>query len=259
MILEKIVELKPEESKLLYSSETDKQTIEVREWQQYRWLHIGDDSVQTLMLLDDLEFVALDNIQAMLATLIFCPSATRLLNFGLGGASLERFLNSKKPEIKMKSVESNEEVIKIAKDYFYLPIDFDVINDTADNFISNDDELYDIVLCDIFVADMLASCLYDNDFYANISRCLDKAGVLAINILPESEDEVIKILLPIKDYFDQIYLLEFPDYMNAIIFVSRHKLPDTDKMKVLANDLFIKTKLDLRDLPERLNVLLETV
>lgn len=259
MSLEKIVDLKADESELLYSAEIDNQSIEVRQWQQYRWLHLGDSSMQTLMLLDAVDRIVLENVQALLFGLIFYPSAKRLLNLGLGGASLERYLDLRRPEIKIRSVESNEKIIKLAKDYFHLPEHIEVIHDSADVFLSTHNEIYDIILCDIFVADMQASCLYDNDFYANISKCLDKSGVLAMNILPESEDDVIKILLPIKNYFDHIYLLEFPDYTNAIIFASCRKLADKVELKTLANELFEKTELDLRNIPERLNILIETI
>lgn len=259
MSLEKIYQLRADESQLLYSGLIEEQTIEVREWQQYRWLHIGDDSVQTLMLMNATEQIVLPNIQALLSVLLFCPSATRLLNLGLGGASLERYLDSKWPDIKIRSVESNEQIIQLAKDYFYLPERVDVIHDSAESFLSSYDDLYDIILCDIFVADMQADCLFDNDFYTNIDNCLDKAGVMAINILPEAEDDVIKVLLPMKNHFDYIYLLEFPDYMNVIIFASRDKLPDRVELKKMAEGLFEKTDLDLRALPDRLNIILETI
>ena len=259
MSLEKIYQLTPDESQLLYSGEIDNQSIEVRQWQQYRWLHIGDDSVQTLMLLDALDQVALDNIQALLTTLLFCPSAKCLLNLGLGGASIERYLHLKRPEIEVRSVESNEYVIQLAKEYFHLPEAIDIVHDSAENFLSKHNNVYDIILCDIFVADTQASCLYDNDFYADVSKCLDKAGVLAINILPESQEDVINMLLPLKNHFDHIYLLEFPDYMNAIVFASRDKLFDIDRLKTRANNLFEQTGLDLRALPERINILLETI
>jgi spermidine synthase len=259
MSLEKIVELKPDESELLYSGQINDEMIEVREWQQYRWLHLSDHSVQTLMQMDKINHVALPNIQALLAVLLFCPNPEHVLNLGLGGASLERYLDSKWPNIKLRSVESNQQVISLAKDYFYLPEAVDVIHDTADRFLSNHQDIYDIILCDIFIADMQASCLYDKEFYANISRCISKTGILAINVLPESEDDVVNMLLPIKDYFGHLYLLEFSDFSNAIIFAAKEKIPDRDELIERAETLFENTQLDLRDIPERLNVLLETV
>lgn len=259
MSLEKIYQLKPDESQQLYSALIDGESLEVREWEQYRWLHLSDNSVQALMLKNAVDQVVLPNIQALLAVLLFCPSSKRLLNLGLGGASLERYLDSKWPDIEIRSVESNEQVIQLAKDYFNLPESIDVVHDSAEHFLSSHNDIYDIILCDIFVADKQASCLYDNNFYADINKCIDNKGVLAINILPESEEDVVNVLLPMKNYFDYIYLLEFPDFSNVIIFASCKKIPDVTELKKRADELFKMTNLDLRNIPDRLNVLLETV
>ncbi len=259
MTLEKIYELEANESQLLYSGKIDDESIEIREWQHFRWLHIGDNSVQALMHLDNPEHLALPNIQALLAVLLFCPAPKRLLNLGLGGASLERFLDSNFPELVIKSVEFNEQVIQLAKNYFNLPDAVDIVHDSAEHFVSIEEDIYNIILCDIFVADKQDSCLYKDGFYADIYKCTDENGVLAINILPESEEDVVNVLLPIKNYFDYIYLLQFSDFENAIIFASRHKLPEKTLLQKRAEALLEKTNLDLKDIPDRLNVLLETV
>lgn len=259
MSLEQIYNLEPEESELLYSNPNSGEMIEVRQWQQYRWLHFGDKSVQALMMTDAIEQVVLPNIQALLAAFLFCPEAKRLLNLGLGGASLERYLVSNNPDLEITSVESNDLIIELAKDYFHLPDNIDVKNKPADKFVQEETRSYDIILSDIFVADNQASCLYDESFYANILNRIEETGVLAINILPDSEEDVVNLLLPMKNYFGYLYLLEFPDFSNAIIFASCKKIPDADELNKRADELYEKTKLDLRDIPERLNVLLETV
>ena len=259
MSLEQIYDLKPEESELLYSASETGEIIEVRQWQQYRWLHIGDNSVQAVMMTDAVDRVVLPNIQALLATLLFCPNPKQLLNLGLGGASLERYLDSNYPELEITSVESTEKIIELAKDYFYLPEKVDVKHALADEFIKSDSGKYDIILCDIFVADNQASCLYDESFYADVFNSINSNGVMAINILPESEEDVVNVLLPMKNYFGYLYLLEFPEFSNAIIFASCKKIPDVEELNKRASMLLENTKLDLSDIPERLNVLLETV
>jgi spermidine synthase len=259
MTIEKIVDLKPDESELLYSGQINAESIEVRQWQQFRWLHLSDESVQSLMQLEQPDQIILANIQALLAVLLFFPEPKALLNLGLGGASLERYLDSNWPDLKVSSVESNEQVIQLAREYFSLPEKVDVIHDSAEHFLENHNEQYDIILCDIFVADNQASCLYDKMFYTNISRCINSAGVMAINILPENEDDVVNVLLPIKDHFGYLYLLEFEDYSNAIIFATKEKIPDVSVLDKRADKLLANTGLDLKDIPERLNVLLETV
>ena len=259
MSLEEIYDLKPDESQLLFSSDNPAEIIEVREWQQFRWLHLGDRSVQAVMQTNEPEQIMLPNIQAMLVALLFNPEPERLLNLGLGGASLERYLCAQWPELKVTSVESNKKIIELAEQYFYLPDEIEVKHELADRFIKSCSESYDIALCDIFVADNQASCLYDKNFYENMSKCINANGILAINILPESEEDVVNVLLPIKDYFDYLYLLEFPDFSNAVIFASRQKIPGVDVLCKRAEELNKNTLLDLTALPENIHVLLETV
>ena len=257
--LEKIYKLKPDESQLLYSGLIEEQRIEVREWERYRWLQLGGDSVQSLMDLNVTDQIILPNIKALLSAFLFCPSPKRLLNLGLGAVSLERYLNAKRPEIGITSVEPIEQVIQLAKDYFFLPERVAVIQDTAEHFLSTHNDSYDIILCDIFAAEKQPDCLYDSSFYADVFKCLDMNGILAINLLPDSEQDVIDILVPMKNYFDNISLLEVPNHLNVIIFASSQKLPSVDELKNRANILLEQTDLDLRYIPERINRLLETI
>lgn len=257
--LEKIHELKPDESRLLYAGLIEEQRIEVREWEHYRWLQLGGDSVQSLMDLDALDQIELPNIKALLTTLLFSSSPKRLLNLGLGAVSLERYLDTKRPEIEIRSVESSEQVIQLAKDYFFLPERVAVIHDTAEHFLSGHEEKYDIILCDIFAEEMQPDCLCDSTFYSNVFKCINKNGILAINLLPESEQDVINILLPMKNHVNNIYLFEVPNHLNVIIYASNRKLPNVDELKTRANVLYEQTDLDLREMPEKINKILETV
>jgi spermidine synthase len=259
LLLEKIYDLTPEQSQILHSELIGSQLVEIREFDSYRWLQLGGSSIQGLMNVNSPNQILLPNIQALLGTLLFCPKPNRLLNLGFGCGSIERFFNAKLPDLEITSIELNEKVIRLAKEFFFVPNESRIVNDSAAEFLEKEKSLCDIILCDIFVDEEHSVCLYESDFYAHAIKCLGKTGVLAINLLPESEEDVINVLLPIKDHFDYIYLLEFPDYMNAIIFASCRKLPNMVELEIRANDLFEKTDLDLRELPERLNIILETI
>ncbi len=257
--IEKIYDLEPEETELLFSETIDDQCIEVRQWQHYRWLNMGGEFIQTLIDLNNVEQILLPNLKAMLTVLLLSSSPKRLLSLGLGGASFERYFYKKRPEINVTSIEANEDIIQLAKDYFYLPDYIDCVHDTAEHYVSVCDIQYEIVLCDIFANEKQPDCIYDENFYANIHRCLTVDGVLAINLVPESEQDVIDILLPIKQRFENISLYVVPDHMNIVIFVSNKKLPDVDELNTRAEQLFKSDGLDLRGVPERINRILETI
>mgnify|MGYP002622548073 CR=1 FL=1 len=226
MSLEQIYNLQPEQSELLYSDSIENQRIEVREWTHYRWLHIAGESVQALIDLNDAHSVVLPNIRTLLLTLLLQPDAKKLLNLGLGGASIERYLRKYHSSIEVKSIEANAKVIELAKEYFKLPPNSEIINSTAADYFAKNRTVYDIILCDIFEDEQQPACLYDQAFYKNLDKSLSKTGSLAINLLPESEEDVIQLILPMKGYFDHISLLEIDDHTNVVIFACRQSMPD---------------------------------
>lgn len=92
--------------------------------------------------------------------------------------------------------------------------------------MANEKRSYDIILCDIFNSEEHPVCLYDDAFYKNMDNSLNDKGMLAINILSESEHNMLLILSLIKNYFDYISYLEVPNYFNVILFASNFRLPE---------------------------------
>jgi len=256
-LLEKIYDLAPEQSQVLRSEFVDDQLIEVREFENYRWLQIGGDSIQGLMDVNSPSQILLPNIQALLATLLFCPEPRQLLNLGFGCGSIERFFTDKLSDVEITSLESIPEIIQLAREYFFIADESHIINNLAEAYLAKTKTTYDIILCDIFNDEEHPACLYDDSFYKSLLNCLDDKGVLAINLLPESEDDVLDILLPMKNYFDNISLLEVPNHFNAILFASNFRLPETAELETLADKCLNQTGLNLTDLPQRLNRLME--
>ena len=104
-LLEKIYDLSPEQSQVLRSEVVDEQLIEVREFENYRWLQIGGDSIQGLMDVNSPSQILLPNIQALLATLLFCPEPKQLLNLGFGCGSIERFCIDRISALEITSLD----------------------------------------------------------------------------------------------------------------------------------------------------------
>lgn len=258
-LLEKIYDLPPEQSQVLHSEVADGQLIEVRQYEHYRWLQIGGDSLQGLIDMDSPNQLLFPNMSALMLTLLVCPEPQRLLNLGFGSGSVERFLNANVSDLAITSVEPNPHVVKLAKTFFFIEDDVAVINTSAEVFLSKAESTYDIIFCDIFNNDTHPACLYDEQFYADLHRCLNKEGMVAMNLLPESEEDILDILLQMKHYFSQIALLEVPNHFNAILYASNFPLPETESLEAAAEKLLQQIDIDLRDLPQRLNRLMERV
>lgn len=258
-LLEEIYNLSAEESKVLHSEIIDEQLIEVREYAQYRWLQIGGDSIQGLMDVHTASQILLPNIQALMVSLLLSPAPAHVLNLGLGCGSIERFMQHHYRDSNVTSLESNAAVIRLAKSFFFVADEINIVNSSAERFLASDKTFYDIIFCDIFNDEAHPACLYEDHFYADIFSCLDNKGVLAINLLPEDETDVLKILSPMKNYFDSIALLEVPSHFNVVIYASNQRLPGLDELETAAQTLFNNTQLDLSVFPSRINRLMESV
>ena len=75
-------------------------SVEVSEQGGIRSLHLGSDTVQSSMKLDDPYELVLSYTRAMMAFLLFRPRPEHVLMIGLGGGSLPKFVHSicPKPE-----------------------------------------------------------------------------------------------------------------------------------------------------------------
>ena len=254
-VLEEIHSLKPEQTQLLHAEVIDGQSLEVRQYEQYRWMNIGGQCIQSLVDVDLPDQFMLPNIQAMLGALLFCPHPEHVLNLGFGGGSIERFFMSKLPELDLTSVDSNESVIHLTKKYFSVPEDYVVVMDSAEHYLSLVNDKFDIIFCDIFFAERHPDCLYEDEFYANTFNALKDQGVLALNLLPLSEQEIIEILIQIRNHFKSVLLLETPNHANIILFALTGEAPSLKVMETQAVKLLYEPGIDIRDVPARLNVL----
>ncbi len=251
-LLEKIYELRPNQSELLYSECVNGQLIEVREFEHYRWVQIGGSSIHSLMDVSSPSQIMLPNAKAMMTALLFCPKPQQLLNMGFGGGLFERFFATNFPELKITSLESNETVIRLSKEFFFIAEEHPVINDSAEHFLSKEQTSFDIILCDIFSAEKHPDCLYEEIFYINASHCLNRTGVFALNLIPTSEEDVVTIVIAMRNSFNHISLLEVPGHANVIIFASQCNLLDRVNLEIEIYSLFKRTRLDLTDVPQRL-------
>jgi len=245
------------DGKLLHSETTDDQFIAIRELDNLRWMHFGDDAVQAVIKLDEPARIVLPYNIAMLAALLFPERPRKLLNLGVGGGTFERFFSARMPDLGLTSVESSAAVIRLARQFFLVPEQVPVINDSAGRFLNADSSKYDVMFCDVYGDRQRPDCLADNRFYADASRCLAVDGVLVINLLPASEAELLEILLAVRQHFAWVCLLEFPDHRNVLLFVSTQQAPATATLEARAAALSPGLGVDLAGIPARLRRLPE--
>lgn len=146
---------------------------------------------------------------------------------GLGGGTVAKWYSIKFPSSKIKCVEIDEEVIKIAHKYFQIDLypNISTIHDDAYTWIARqEDASCDVICCDTFISDKF---ILDNknDSIKKISSILKPSGVFVTNRIYEEEyindaDDYIRSL---ADSFSTIQTKTVSRYTyanNIIIFAS---------------------------------------
>ncbi len=238
-----LLNLNNQQGKVLHVEHTNGHVIEVREFNNLRWMHFGGNEIQSVMDINQPSQPQQAYSIAMLGAMLFTEQTEKLLSLGFGCGTFERFFMANMPEVLLTSVESDSSVIELAKRFFLIPENYAVINDTAENFIGRNSSNYDLVLCDVFNKQQPV-CLYDSEFYHQVFHRLSENGVFVINLLPNTDSELLNILLCARKFFDWGYLLDFPDHRNILLYCLKQSSPPIDKLYKQATALSRKLNLD---------------
>ena len=182
--------------KILHKARDEFGDIQVAEQNLVRSLYFGKDKKQTSMFTPEPAVLVLSYAQAMTSSLMFSDQPKNILMLGLGGGSLVHFFQKACPECSIDVVELRESVIKIARDFFFLPENVNklsIINEDAESYINRlvrqGDKSYDIILVDAFDQWGPADLNHDMQFILNCQSLLNKKGVISFNLWNRKEDE----------------------------------------------------------------------
>lgn len=228
-------------------------SIDISEEAGVRYLHFGSDWVQGAMRIARPWALELDYTREMMAGLLLRPDAEwpkKVLQIGLGAASVTKFLYRHRPDCKITVVEIDPGVVPVASQYFKLPDDAKRINiEIADgvDFVGRAKGKYDLILVDGFDGDAKAGQLDSLPFYLNCKARLSNQGLLVVNLLSRSRKFKASVQR-LGEAFDG-RALAFPscDGGNAIAFAAvgediAHSLPE---LKQMAKQLKADTGLNL--------------
>ncbi len=216
---------------LLYQQDAGGSVLSVKETADYRWFEYGGEVVQSLMCKAVPEQILTPISQSLLVFLLWRSRPLKVLNLGLGGASLERSLATI-PSVLITSVEYSQAVIDMAKRYFNLPKKVHVVCQKAEDFIQQPHNetytKYDVVLCDLFLEEKSPEFLFTQDFYFHLNNITNDEAVVMINLQAESDEQLLTALIGIKQHFPYIALIEFDDYKNIVLICSLVEIPNRD-------------------------------
>jgi len=204
----------------IHKAVSDFDTVEISEQNGIRYLHLGNDTVQSAMKLAAPNALELTYTQAMLGFLLFTDTPANAMLIGLGGGSLTKFLYHQYPEMQLTAVEINSKGIQAARQFFFVPDDDEhlrIVQADAAQFIV-DQEGWDCILLDGFDAGFQVEALASEDFYSRCLQALSPAGVLSVNLWG-SDPKFDIYLQRLTEVFDQrIVCLPAEKRGNILVF-----------------------------------------
>jgi len=165
----------------------DKNFIEVVDHEDTRSLYFRNAVVQSRISLPNPHRLNLKYTRYMMAAALLAhPAPTRILLIGVGAGSLIHFFNHYFPRSCIDGIDYSLNVIKIARDYFFLPENSRITIHCDDglHFLSNrrEGDGYDMILIDAFNDHGMAKNIYSSEFLRLARKNLLGEGVICCNL-----------------------------------------------------------------------------
>lgn len=234
--------------------------IEISEKAGVRHLHLGTPLIQGAMRIARPWALELEYTREMMVPLLLRGEASwpaRVLQVGLGSASITRFLYRNRPQAKLTVVEIMPAVVACARQYFKLPEDpqrLEIVIGDGFEFMASTRRRFDFIVVDGFDGEARAGMLDTAPFYHNVRERLTPRGMMAVNML-HRRGSVAESVQRIHEAFgDRMLVLPASEAGNTIALAASGA-PIHASMKALTAATFeLKdaTGLDLRPTLARL-------
>ena len=145
----------------------------------------GYDYTELVANLEDPDDLPLPYSQVMTsASLLYPTEVKRILMIGLGGGSISTYYGRAMPDVHIDTVELDQRVIDVAKQYFALRDTLRVRYLAADGrvFLNRSKDLYDLILLDAYRGGYVPFHLLTREFYVLVKSRLTPGGAVASNI-----------------------------------------------------------------------------
>ncbi|AZQ85148.1 methyltransferase domain-containing protein [Colwellia sp. Arc7-635] len=245
------------QGEVIFQQTFDKQILKVFENIHYRWFTLGGSSIQAIMAKDQKHRSILAIPQALLIFLLWRENTQHILNLGLGAGGLERALNHY-CAFNITAIEQQPEIIAMAKQFFSLPNNVISIAGSAQSYLAKKAGSFDVILCDVYQNEQSPDALFSKDFYHNISANLNDEGCALISINISSQQQLTTLLATLRSLKFHLALIDFTDYKNILIIISKCPLPDKNKLMIFNQKKLAALEIDFSPYIERIHVIPST-
>lgn len=183
----------------------------------FRWLKFDGIALQTVLNRSFPHRPGLQYIKPLILAAQLQPANCCML--GLGGGGAAHALSSSLADSQLTVVESNSEVIDIAKRFFMVDNlkNLHIVHQDASIFVQQNTLQFQHLLVDLFNAEVFPQQCNTEHFFANCKRLLLTGGILAVNLANRHEQwpifQLIRqqflsttVALPVKNCANMIIL-----------------------------------------------------
>lgn len=212
------------------------ESVSVCENKHYRWLAFtgknGEQVIQSVMLKRIPWKLTLPHQTALMLPLLFFKPK-QIVELGLGGGNIQRYIEHVSKEIIIHSVENNNIVIDCFNQYFNPDNNkVHVIYNDSKQWLQQNNSQYDWYICDVYQQEIQS---YENavNQLEYLTDNISPDTCLSIN-LPNATDGEVNLLLTILKEVSQHHEISYfhvPNYLNIIIHLIPKEWQTYKKLK----------------------------
>jgi spermidine synthase len=187
-------------------------------------MHFGSEYIQSQMVLDKPDFLALAYTRTMMAFEIFVPKPREIALIGLGGGSMAKWCHRHHAKATLTVIELNPHVIA-ARQAFRIPKDsqrFRILCEDGAKFVAKPPARFDVLLVDCFTEKSAPKDLSSLEFFDHCREALAEAGLMVVNLCIKHHK---RILSRIRKSFEGRVLLFTDKDGNVVVFASKGQPP----------------------------------
>ncbi len=230
----------PKSSSLARSQKiVDLPQVFVSEFRGVRSLHLDGDSItdkscapiQGSMRIAVPEQIELEYVQQMNVWMLFNMLPKKIVQLGLGAASLTKFCYKYFPDTHVTAVELNPNVIAMCREQFKLPKDdkrLQVLEMDALDFVQQTKRhgSIDILQVDLYDAQAKGPVLDSVEFYQACAECLTECGMMTVNLFADVKQRKSSVN-KMQAFFDVVVWL--PEVHDAnVVVIAFKRAPEVD-------------------------------
>ena len=212
-------------------------------------LRSGDDTLQSVIDLQNPHHLELKNLEYLVAVLLFIPEPKRILMLGTAAGSLLHFLRHHYPAAEITTVDIDVELIEKMLEMEILPsaqAGLTYVYDDAAHFIEHCDQDYDLILIDIFSGAQSPAWLLQKQATNNLFRLLTERGALAYNLLIDSEYDFKRFYRDLRLVFaEQTLCLPVQELENTIAYGIRNPRPAVEMTQNMQQAIALSERLEI--------------